>query len=166
MKIAIKSKKTANNFLSVAWGTNLTTYAPAKLPATASTVKTANSSHWISTLPRYPTNPEAEIITITRREVPSASFVGTWPTKTRAGTIRNPPTPTRPVRAPTAAASAASPTARPRGTCVMEGLSPVRNCSGQARQPYHRQTRGDGLLGTEAHYIDEDRHREDRSPSA
>ncbi len=124
MKIAIKTRKTANNLLSVLWGTNRTRYVPAKLPTTANAVKSAKNPHWSSTLPRYPTNPDAAFAVIIKRDDPSACFIGTLASKVSPGTIRNPPpTPTRPVRTPTATPSTASPTARPRGTCMMEELS-------------------------------------------
>src|SRR5688500_19524412 len=86
-------------------GTRRTRRVPMRIPAMATAVNARRKPHGVLVWPAYPSQPAKVLRAITRSDVPTASFIGMPASRTRAGTIRNPPPiPTRPVRVPTAKA--------------------------------------------------------------
>lgn len=76
---------------------------PTKLPAMAIAVTFARKIQFIVKCPKSPVNPVKEFKAMMNRDVPTASFIGSFTSNTKVGIKRKPPpAPKRPVAMPIA----------------------------------------------------------------
>lgn len=97
----MNNTKIPNDFFKTRPFSNFEKQEPIKIPTIENAVKVNNKFQSI-TLFNSAVNPKIDLIAMTNKDVPTASFILIFVSSNKAGIIRNPPpAPTKPVTSPT-----------------------------------------------------------------